>query len=186
MPRLHAAAPFVLITALTGPVSAQERCEVERINKNGDSIGDPGCPDRGDLARLGGGKDSQLFLVRGDRPPEGEFSLESQNGGFETGQFTLEDGRLRLFLSDANGQQSHSLYNYDLDDGGTVPPDPGTPPIDPTDPTHPTDPPDPGTPPIDPTDPTDPGSPVDPTDPELPIDPTDPGLPPVDPTSLTR
>ena len=137
MKQLHPSTPLVLIAAIvasTGGASAQDRCEVARVNKNGDSIGNPGCPDRGSLAQLGGGKDSQLFLVRGDRPPEGDFSLESQNGAFDSGRFTLEDGGLRLFLSDANGQQPHSLYNYDPDGGGVVPPDPGLPPVDPTDP----------------------------------------------------
>ena len=192
MKRLPPSTPLVLIAAvaaLTGGASAQDRCEVARVNKNGDSIGNPGCPDRGSLARLGGGKDSQLFLVRGDRPPEGDFSLELQNGAFDSGRFTLEDGRLRLFLSDANGQQPHSLYNYDPDGGGVVPPDPGLPPVDPTDPEFPVDPVDPTDPtdpgfPVDPTDPTDPGFPVDPvdpppgpTDPGFPVDPTDPGAP---------
>ena len=64
---------------------SQDRCEVERVNKNGESIGDPSCPDRGDLTRLGGGKDSQSFLVLSQRAPDGTFSLQSQNAAFDTG-----------------------------------------------------------------------------------------------------
>jgi hypothetical protein len=82
---------------------------VEKVNQNGQSIGNPDCPQRGDLFRLGGNNDLQFFLVRSRRPPAGTFSLQSANGSFDTGLFVLPDGNLRGFVSNALGQEPHSL-----------------------------------------------------------------------------
>ncbi|MEK1887325.1 MAG: autotransporter outer membrane beta-barrel domain-containing protein [Phyllobacterium sp.] len=93
-------------------------CLVEKVNKNGQSIGNPDCPQRGSLFRIGGNKDLQYFLVRSHRAPDGTFLLQSQNGQFDTGQFLLRDGHIRPFISNASGQEPHDLYNFDPNDGG--------------------------------------------------------------------
>src|SRR4051812_26477647 len=103
------AAPLALAA---GAAEAQQTpagaCLVEKVNQNGNSIGNPTCPQRGDLARLGGDKDHQLFLVLGHRAPSGTFSLQSQNGQFDTDRFVLGSRQIRPFLSNAPGQEPHS------------------------------------------------------------------------------
>src|SRR5262245_29259538 len=115
--------PFALATnvayAQQTPAGA---CLVEKVNQNGQSIGNPDCSQRGDLFRLGGNKDLQFFLVRSTRPPIGTFSLQSANGQFDTGLFLLPNGRIRPFISNASGNEPHSLFNYNSSDVGPTPP----------------------------------------------------------------
>jgi hypothetical protein len=127
---------FASPVALAGGVADAQpappgSCLVEKVDQNGQSIGNPQCPQFGDLFRLGGANGLQFLLVRSLESPEGTFSLQSTNGKFDTGQFVLADGRIRPFVSNASGNEPHELYNYSVTPPPPPPPPPPHPPAPP-------------------------------------------------------